>query len=255
MSVIKAFVSSFVNSHGGNIAICPPLNYVQATTLSTNMALDVREMLYSGVLSIADACNGIRAGYPSWATVKLYYSVFYSLRAILLIRGRGVFHLDSKPGLIEVWPGGLVRKLTTAEAKGGSHGQVLYLFNKLYPNSSFLTPIGTEKAIYWLKHRREEVNYGQQKFVEPSMPYWFTNSLSKNPLRSLVSAYSNSPLLYAFDPDHATLALPLLISSSAISEAKSAGMEIEGGDRTFLASMMKDHDGPLANLIQYLDLT
>ena len=46
---------------------------------------DAADYTFSSLVSLADALSGIRQGFFSWSTVKLYYSVFYALRAFLAV--------------------------------------------------------------------------------------------------------------------------------------------------------------------------
>jgi hypothetical protein len=254
-SVVANFGAAHVAHAGGNFSACPPLNHIQAATLASQSKTDVTAHLYSGILTLADALNGLRASYYSWATTKLYYSLFYALRASLLVRGYGLFYYNTKPGLIEIKPGGLVRKLTTGEAQGGSHGSTLRLYAKFVPSSVLLSPVGADPSLQWLKDLREEVNYNQIKFMEPGCPRWFANSLAKNPLRKVVGAYITDNVLYAFDPDHAAMALPMLSLRLATQEAEAAGCTLEDSERQFLTGSLRDDAGPLANLAKYLSLS
>jgi hypothetical protein len=254
-SVIATFGAAHVAASGGDFSACPPLNHLQATSLSSNCKSDVTAFLYSGILTFSDAINGLRSSYYSWSTIKLYYCVFYALRALLILRGYGVFYYNLKPGLIEIKPGGLVRKLTTAEAQGGSHGSTLRLFEKFAPSSVLLTPVGAHHSLLWLKSLREEVNYNQIKFTEPSCPSWFVNSVGRNPLRKVVGSYTTDNLLYAFDPDHAAMPLPMLAIRLAALEAQAAGCLLDQSDRQYLAGSLRDDSGPLANMAAYLLLS
>lgn len=252
MTVIGAFAEQHILAHGGGFATTPPVNHIQATNLVVQVEADVTGLIFTSGLSIVDALNGIRSGYYSWATTKLYYSLFYSLKALLIVRRYGLFHFNGKPGLVEIWPGGLVRKLTTGEAQGGSHGSALKLFEKFAPNHLLLTPVGPDHPLKWLKGLREEVNYNLPRFLEPNLPSWFADSAGKNPLRKLMAAYVGDNNLYAFNPDHAVLALPILALRLASQEGLAAGYVLDDADKAFLAGRLKDEAGPIAPLAKHL---
>lgn len=254
MSAVTNFARAHLDQHGGTFASAPPINHIQSAGLLTHVAADITDTLYSSVISIIDAAQGIQSGFYSWATVKLYYSLFYSIKALLLHRGIGMFHYDSKPGLVEIKPGGLVRKLTTGESRGGSHGSALRLFRNTAPSSVLLTPIGMSDPLEWLKSLREEVNYSLPRFTEPNSPPWFEKSVGSNTLRRVAASYSTDLILYAFDPDHAALALPLLAARTAILEAAALGNPIPADDISFIGKSIKDDSGPITSLLSILSL-
>ena len=61
--------------------------FSEATTLAASLRDDARDAIYSGVLSIAEAIQGLDRQLYSWTTVKLYYSVCYFARAALGLHG------------------------------------------------------------------------------------------------------------------------------------------------------------------------
>jgi len=255
VTAVASFGHARLVATGGSFAACPPVNHIEASSLFQQANGDIRGLLINADLSLLDALGGARAGLYSWATVKLYYSLFYSIKALLLIRRRGLFYFNQKPGLVEIWPGGTVRKLTTAEGRGGGHGSAIRLFAAAAPNHVLLTPVGSFPSLEWMKSLREEVNYNLPRFVEPGVPDWFLKSVAIYPLRKVIASYTASPLLYAFDPDHAALALPLLAARSATEESTALGVTIDDDDRAALTKYAKDENGTLAQLVAFLYLT
>jgi hypothetical protein len=57
---------------------------------------DAKDYYFSGLLSFVEALRGPPCGLSSWATVKLYYSVFYTLRAILALNEVAIFYPDNE---------------------------------------------------------------------------------------------------------------------------------------------------------------
>jgi hypothetical protein len=255
MTVVGEFASNALANAGGNITLCPPVSHLQASALSLNRSADINDFLYSATMTLSDAIASVQKRHYSWATCKLYYATFYSIRALLLCYNVGIFYDGSKPGVLIIRPGATLRKPTNAEAKGGTHGLVLNLFSKMFPTHRLLTEVNGENPMFWLKSRREEVNYTIPRFVEPGCPIWFEKSFGKNSLRKVISSYTADNLLYAFDPDHALFALPLLSLQSAIEESNRLGFTMDADDRAYLASTLRDQDGILATLTKYLKLT
>ena len=65
------------------------LNDVEATEASTALKIDAIDLYYKCCFSIAKSINSIYNGHHSWAVVKLYYSIFYGMRAELAARNIG----------------------------------------------------------------------------------------------------------------------------------------------------------------------
>lgn len=231
-----------VNSH-------PPLTYVEAEKIREILLEDASGYLYSAMISIADACNGLERQYFSWATCKLYYSLFYSLRGLLALRRKGLFYLESTPYYVDATPNEKVRKLGGAQARGGTHGSVLRLFCSIVPNHILISqPIKGSVSLQWLKERREDANYGRARYWEPDAPWWFS-SMTKNGIRKLINEYTFQPELYAFDPDHAVLALPILAAKCLRTEFQGMNCSpLERRDIQLLTNLFSDRNGKIASI-------
>ncbi len=55
--------------------------------LKKRLLLDAGDYYQSALVSLVDGLRSIPSSFYSWSTVKLYYSVFYALRARLAIAG------------------------------------------------------------------------------------------------------------------------------------------------------------------------
>ncbi len=71
------------------------LNASEAAILASALRDDARDYYYSACSTLAAAIQGLNSRLYTWSTVKLYYSVFYALRADLAIRGYCIFHVNS----------------------------------------------------------------------------------------------------------------------------------------------------------------
>jgi hypothetical protein len=74
----------------------------EAVTLRNCLQDDGGNSLYSAAVSLADALRGLREGFYTWATVKLYYSVFYTARCELALRNTALFYIGGNP--VRSWP-------------------------------------------------------------------------------------------------------------------------------------------------------
>lgn len=231
-----------VNSH-------PPLTYLEADDIYKNLKVDASGYFYSAMISIADACNGLRCSYYSWATCKLYYSLFYSVRGLLALRRRGLVYIESRPYLVEATPSTNIRQLSGVEARGGTHGAILNLFRRSAPSHILESqPIDGCNALTWLKERREEVTYGHARYLDPSNPCWFSFAY-RNGIRKVINAYTSSDAkLYAFDPDHAVLALPILAANCLSCEfLEEKAPALNNTDTQSIMSMFADEYGIISS--------
>lgn len=188
------------------------LNGSSASDLERCLKNDATNYLYSAFISYAEAIEGIQKGLFSWATVKLYYCAFYSLRSILALDGTCIFYLGTKGYSLYVRQGE-----SPAKANGTTHKLVMSLFKKKYQTSPFVTQqIDMIDAFEWLMKQREIANYKNGRFSEPETPIIYEKCSIG--LQRLIAAYiDDEEYIYCFDEEHAMIALPLEIMKSAVS--------------------------------------
>lgn len=232
--VLAGLASSAISSRA--------LTAIEAATLAASLQDDARDAIYSGVLSIAEAIQGLDRQLYSWTTVKLYYSVFYFARAALGLHGVGIIYPDRTP---YAWIAAAGQ--TPTKRAGTTHKAVLDAF-KLYRNGDVLISqqIGTEDPFAWMMAKRESVNYKVPRFCEPSVPPHF-KFIEKYGVRRLVGDYvADDSHLFTFDPDHAMLAFPIAGLKLLLNDLKRSGAaDLLPEDATYLASQVFDRKGPL----------
>jgi hypothetical protein len=220
------------------------LTLVEARRLSESLRTDAVHAMYSGAHSIAEAIQGLDKHLYSWATIKLYYSLFYFLRASLGLRGIALVYWNQKPYTWKAAQGNV-----PAKQAGNSHTAVMNAFKQHQSTSILLSQqIGSENSLEWLKSQRESVNYKVLKFCEPNAPFHF-KFVSRHGVRKLVGLYfADTDYHYTFDPDHAMLAFPLLAFKLLINEIKTSGIVgLDDEDARHLASLFLDSRGPLSD--------
>lgn len=185
------------------------LDVAQASLLQQDLHHDAKDFYYKGTLSICEAINAISRSLFSWATIKLYYSVFYFLRAslasqnIAVLRHKRYFYLYVNPG--ELPQGAPGRSNST-------HESVLAIANKALKASDILlsNTIDGKGAYLWLKEKRERVNYQEREFHEPDFPDFWEEIANHDDLAVLIKNYmEDKNFVYCFQEDHACLALPI----------------------------------------------
>jgi hypothetical protein len=172
------------------------LSATNAAQLTTALNADAIDSYYSATVSLGDALGGINRRFFSWATVKLYYTVFYALRALMALDGHCLFHIGNAPKWIQAIPGSQPGK-----AARSSHLAVLQHFEKNYPHHPLMAqPIALDLPLVWLRERRVEANYTNRGFGEPDAPEHF-EQVESGGVRQAIEAYLADSGGYLFDPD------------------------------------------------------
>lgn len=227
------------------------LSASEARKLKSSLKEDAVDYLYSAAVSLGDALCGATRNLFTWATVKLYYSVFYAMRARLALKGFCLFYIGKRPFSIFSEAGQLARK-----EEGQTHKLVMKLFGRHDLDHFMLSqPIGVENPLKWLMDLREDANYRNARFIEPNIPQHFIK-LSKNGIRKSCQAYlCDKSALYLFDPDHAILAYPLSFIERTFLEFQGSGLSVQKkDDMSFIQELFSDEKGPLSILMEFLSI-
>jgi len=239
------------------LGILPPNSTkanVLALRLSANDAVRLRQGLltdagnyyYSGLISFLDGSLGLDRSLYTWSTVKFYYSVFYALRCLLALRSHCIYYVNEKPFTCCGIAGSL-----SAACKGTTHKVVLSLFGQVFAGDPLLSqPIGGEPALEWLMNRREDANYKQGRFADPTAPDHFLK-VTQLGFRRAINAYlKEASSLYVFDPDHAMIAFPLAALLRARTGLKTQNLQLDLDSGRFLSALGRDKSGRIAGLDQ-----
>ena len=224
------------------------LTQLEAAILSKALSADAADLYYSGWVSFLDGLNGIGAGFYTWATTKLYYSVFYTFRAYLALHDTCAFHVSRPHYIVLAQPG----QVPVSCAESGTHKTVLRTFQKQHPNHALMSQqIGLKDAADWLMDNRDSANYGNAKFSEPDTRTELQFIVDTGIRKTLTAYLADKASLYAFDPDHAMVAYPLkalqLIGDSFLTGGDTVHLALN--EQQFLKSHAKDRSGPLSMLI------
>lgn len=222
-----------------------PLAATAAATLRQALRADAAGYSYSGIVSAGDATQAIHRGLYSWATVKLYYSTFYLARAMLALDGMSIFYAGKTPYSWRALAGTTPIKLV-----GTTHKAALSVFESTFPTNPLTTQqVAGIGALDWLMLRREGVNYGSPRFSEPDPPQHFVRIAALGVRRAISAYLKDTQSLYAFDPDHAVLAMPFEALKQFLEMARCANVRaISEADAPYLRAVFADDKGPLAGV-------
>lgn len=225
------------------------LSSSEAQQLTSTLQNDAGDYAYSSIVSLGDALKGIDEARYTWATIKLYYSSFYAIRARLAIDKICLFYVKQTPFSVFARAGECPNK-----EKGQTHKIVLNLFRRHRLEQYFLSQsINLDEPLDWLINRREEANYKRARFVEPGLPDHFVK-ISSLGIRKACGAYlSDHTGLYMFDPEHAMVAYPLLLAARICELCRSHGVLIQDEEHSkFVRRLFSDGNGPIPCLLKAL---
>jgi hypothetical protein len=243
------YIAGLFPSNTGRPAVrAKVLTPSEAFNLANALRADAADLYYSGWISFLDALNGIKKAFYTWATVKLYYSVFYSFRASLALSDVCAFHVERPHFIVLAQPGEAPVSCTDS----GTHKVVLKSFQSRNPNHLLVSQkIGLDEAVDWLIDKREAANYGEPRFTEPDSISEFDFIVSRGMRKTLNAYLSEKSSLYVFDPDHAIVAFPLrtlqLIGDQMMATFPTSGVAVD--EQRFLKASARDDSGYLSQLV------
>jgi hypothetical protein len=191
------------------------LGPTQSIIYSNDLRQDAVWLYKKGIHSLFNAIKSVdenKLSY-SWASVVLYYSIHYFLRASLAIKGVGLI----RNGGLYFLNDAIGSKPQKKQGKNynTTHGGAIYYSIDKYAGSDILlsNEIDGYKSYVWMKEIREIINYRQNQFDEPIVPeIWkgIDSSKRQSSLLELIESYvDDEDLLFCFQQDHAVLALPI----------------------------------------------
>ena len=231
-----AAINRWLSGSSGNQNTSNILNSYQTSIIRPALEADSIGMLYSASITFLDAIRGMQGGYFSWSIVKLYYSSFYSVRALLGGHLIAIFYLPGKgtPYSLHVVDGNSPRR-----EKGTTHKVVWKILERDLPNNPVMGTIDNNVAHEWLMALREDANYRTPKFPDPSVPNYFSE-IDKNGLVNTLNIYANDKSnLYAFDKDHASVAYPLECLRHSRKALANLSLKLEDDDEEYLSSCLE----------------
>ena len=210
------------------------LSRANVRALRNALREDCKDLYFKGLLSLSEAvCSTDKCLY-SWATVKLYYSVFYFLRCSLAIRGYAIVRNKSLY-LLRVQEGeGPIKKNT--DKYRNDHVCVINVYRDLYGHSDILqsNTIDGLNPYEWLMERRHQVNYREREFHDPDCAGFLqaiAARVQSKALGKLIETYvDDADYLYCFQPDHACLALPIKRALLTRQEFSTRGIALQLSD-------------------------
>ena len=223
----------------------------EAAIVSTALPVDANDYFYSACMSVLDGLRAIEVGFYTWSTVKMYYALFYAVRAILAWDNTAVFRIGGRtPFSIRAANGSLPEFIPGR----GSHKSMLNCFRNRLPAHFLLSqPIEAVDGPAWLLEKREQANYAIPRFCEPGVPEHYEQIFRIGVRKAIVEYLNPSGSILTFDKDHAVVSYPLAALRSAADSAKlHGGAIIEPAEKQFLIKKCQERSAVLAPMMTFL---
>lgn len=171
---------------------------------------DLINFYYKSLLSFSEGVAAIQRKNYTWATIKLYYSVYFGLRCSLLCRNTVLVRAPRFMFRFKLSPGSLyIRADDTTD-----HGGTIETYIKEYGKTDFLcsSKVDEKNPYLWLKECREIVNYRDEVFHDPfASDLWETieHTALIDGMKKTLNNYIVEMDKYCFLPETAVLAVPL----------------------------------------------
>ena len=231
------------------------LTQSQADQLSSDLKDDAKDLYFKGLLSLFEALKSVETKLFSWATVKIYYSIYYFLRCTLAINGiaiirqKSLYYLKTNVGEMPVKKG--------HKDYNTDHSGTINHFIDLLGNSDILLSqnIDNTNAYKWLMDRREQINYRERSFQEPfHSDFWDTiaTQIRKGNLAKILEDYIKDNFLLCFQEEHAVLAIPIkrAILTKALLDAEKIDVSITNEQKKLMDNLLPVKKAELLQLMQ-----
>ena len=210
------FEGMFTGSNGKPFRQIPKSQYEQ-TIITKQQADDIGQLLedeiasyyYKALLSYMESIPALNSKLFSWATIRLYYSVFYSVKAYLACNKIAILRADRRLFYIKAKENESFKRCDdTTDHKG-----TILTLCKVFKNTDLLlsNQINDIDVYQWMMKRREEVNYRDMDFHDPLPPdFWdvLNSEIMQQGIKAVVDKMVNDNWLYCFQDEYAILGVP-----------------------------------------------
>lgn len=193
-------------------------------------------------ISFIEACRDISRNSYSWATVKLYYSIFYAAKSSLLAHSIYTMRLPQPYRLI-IKKGESISHLSMSDHRNDHESALKSFATELAGEYVLSNLVEDMNALEWIKAKRERVNYLRADFVEPDPPEYISEAEryigSKGWLSFLQLSAEDA---YVFDKDFAILLIPARIIIDTADNIERLGMrgDIRSNQIEYLEGISRD---------------
>ena len=202
---------------------------------------------YCGVFKMIETRN------YSWAFVHSYYSIVYFYQVMLALNDISLCYDQRRPFSIKLTAGASFKK-----EDGNTHRSIHALFKSEFEtDAEICSDIDSERVCDWFEDMRNRVNYKTVPQQDPVAEYGLYDYGGADGLRKKISVYLSDLQVYAYTPEHAYVAYPLLLIRRIMRLYDSKGRKCEHlNDAAFvkyLTDNIKDKKGPLTQVVELIN--
>lgn len=203
------------------------LSYDEAEAFKNRLDCDVGFYYYKALLSFMESLPAIENGNFSWATVRLYYSVYYATKATLACRHIAIVRAERRLFYVKARSGESFVKCTDTT----DHKASMYTLRNLYGSVDKLQTqtIDGKLSYEWMMDKREEVNYKDIEFHDPNPPdFWETiyQDVVNHGIVQVVDTLVKDKWLYCFQDDYAVLGIPIKRLLLTVEDIKNSSLNV-----------------------------
>lgn len=219
---------------------------------STRLALvsDRNSLYKNALIAYCGLFKMILSKNYSWALVHSYYSIFYFYQVLLAFSDVSLCYDQGKPFSIKLSEGSKFKK-----ESGNTHESIFALFGKYFDNDAEIcSEIEGVKVYYWFENMRNKVNYRTVPQLDPIADYGLFEYIEEDTLRKMISIYLRDLDIYAYTPEHAYVAYPLLLIRKIVNLYgecyKNCELLNDANFLKYLADNIRDSKGPITPVIE-----
>jgi hypothetical protein len=194
---------------------------------ASSVELDVRGQFERHCLALMQGATDLELGNRMWAIVKLYYALFYAVRAELHLSGLSIIRC-TRIYLVSGARGSKPRRFNNKER--GDHGMTFEVMKRHVGEYDILQTqsIADMNVYYWMKNLREIAQYKLRRPVEVTNfdPFFDTTAMAVDDQVSMFLA-DRDPL-FCFSEDYAALALAVTRFRITLDRMKREGIALSG---------------------------
>lgn len=182
---------------------------------------DAVDFFFNGLISFLEGIDSVLKQRFSWATVKLYYSIYYFIRATLATKGYAIMRAKSMYRLKVI--DGESPFNTRNKKYNTTHEGTINHYRDLFSRSDMLLSnrIGDHDAYSWMMNAREIVNYKCASFMEPEcLEIWQYYAENIDTLADEIKSIEDDSYVKCFQEEYAVLGIPIKRLQETISDMK-----------------------------------
>jgi hypothetical protein len=229
--------------------------YIQSEHISSaRLALAVdRDALYKNALiAYAGMFRLISSNSYSWAVIHSYYSIVFFYQVLLAFNDISLCYDQGKPFAIK-----LTSRAQFKKKDGNTHKSILSMFKEEFgADSEICSEIEGVCVCDWFENIRNDVNYRTVPQDDPRVICGLCDYKERNGLRKKIMAYLNELDMYAYAPEHAYVAYPLLLIRRITEQYEKAGQRSGClGDMEFVKHLKDnicDNTGVLTQVLELI---